>query len=531
MVPHAPRLLLTVEALRRVEASTLPRHPLMERAGTFLADHLMGWAAKGHPIVFLCGPGNNGGDGLVAARLLRARGFDPQVIALSHPQRPADAAAAWQGWLAAGGSVHPEPPALLPGEQQAVIVDACFGIGLTRPIAPPYAHWIEWANCQNAHRIAVDIPSGLDADTGTSLGPVTFCAAETVTFLADKPGLHTADGPDYAGEVRVATLAVDAELAPWYQRSAFPVTNEPAACSPAPSQAGLLLAPSLFCPWLKPRPHNTHKGNYGHAVVIGGATGMVGAVHLAARAALMLGAGKVSAIALSKTAARFDPLAPEVMWPQQLPGDATALAIGPGLGRTSDSIAWLQALVDHPAPIVIDADALNLAASAPTLAQRIAQRRHLTVITPHPGEAARLLGVTTREVQEQRIAAAHRLATQLGAVVVLKGCGAIIAEPNGHWAINPSGHGGMASGGMGDALTGLIAALLAQGWPPFPAAACATLLHGAAAEALSATGIGPAGLTASETLAAARALFNQWCRDSASTRQPAQSPSNSPSSP
>ena len=258
---------------------------------------------------------------------------------------------------------------------------------------------------------------------------------------------------------------------------------------------------------------------------------MHGALHLAARSALYLGSGKVSAITLAKEAPRFDPTLPEVMWPTALPQTVSAIAIGPGLGQTSDAVRWLEEALAVSVPLVIDADGLNLLAQHATLQRAVTERRAPTVLTPHPGEAAQLLQTPPREVQKNRIAAAVAIARRYRCVVILKGCGSVIATPHGHWAINPTGHGGMASGGMGDTLTGILVALLAQGWPCVAAAAFAAYLHGRAAEDAAQMEVGPVGLTASETAAAARRLFNRWIADGAPRAQPVRPLSDTPSFP
>ncbi|WP_217126428.1 NAD(P)H-hydrate dehydratase [Hydrogenophilus thiooxidans] len=534
-VKREARLLLTVNAIRALEARFLPHIPLMQRAGAALANHLRRWAEQGHRIVLLCGPGNNGGDGLVAATRLHELGFSVTVVAQEPSERRSpEARAAWHEWRACGGETCNTPPQVA-ADRPPVIVDALFGIGLTRPIANPYREWIHWANCQAALRVAVDVPSGLDADTGACLGDAVFEAHETVTFLADKPGLHTHDGPDVAGAVTVFHLGLDDEIAAQcsQQQHALFAYDESwgETGSSAPASAGILLDRTLFSPWLTPRKRNVHKGCFGHAVIIGGAAGMRGALHLAARSALYLGSGKVSAITLAKDAARFDPTLPEVMWPTALPQDATAVAIGPGLGQTSDAVRWLEQAVALATPLVIDADGLNLLAQHTALQHAVDGRGAPTVLTPHPGEAARLLQKPPHEIQKNRIAAAVAIAHRYQSVVILKGCGSVIATPHGHWAINPTGHGGMASGGMGDTLTGILAALLAQGWPSVAAAACAAYLHGSAAEAEAQAEIGPVGLTASETAAATRRLFNRWIADGAPRAQPVRPLCDTPSFP
>jgi hydroxyethylthiazole kinase-like uncharacterized protein yjeF len=258
---------------------------------------------------------------------------------------------------------------------------------------------------------------------------------------------------------------------------------------------------------------NTHKGDYGSVGVIGGAAGMAGAAVLAGRSALKLGAGRVYVGFAAPEVPAFDPVQPELMFRRadevlELP-HVTCLAVGPGLGQSADAKDYLRAALAKPVPLVLDADALNLIGGNQSLAHTLTSRRAPTVLTPHPAEAARLLRVGTAEIQRDRLAAAVNVAAAFRTGIVLKGAGSICAWPDGRWAINTSGNPGMASGGMGDVLTGLIAALLAQGAAPELALEAGVYLHGAAADALVSEGIGPAGLTAGELIDAAREIVNR----------------------
>ena len=317
-----------------------------------------------------------------------------------------------------------------------------------------------------------------------------------ITFIGDKPGLHTADGRDYAGLVQVADLGVE--------RGLFPAAQ------------ARLNAPELFADWLRPRRQNSHKGSYGDLAVIGGAHGMCGAPVLAARAALHCGAGRVF-VGFLEQAAAFDDAHPELMCrrAQDLNFSTSTLAIGPGLGDSRMAHDMLARALASNTPLVIDADALNLIAAEPGLQQKLRQRRAGALLTPHPLEAARLLGVTAGAVQADRLGAARALARQFNATVVLKGSGSVIAEASGMATINPTGNPALASAGTGDVLCGVCGALLAQGWPPAAAAWAAVWLHGAAADQLVAQGVGPVGLTASELIPAIRASLNQAIRDCA----------------
>ncbi|HUW29885.1 MAG TPA: NAD(P)H-hydrate dehydratase [Sulfuriferula sp.] len=262
---------------------------------------------------------------------------------------------------------------------------------------------------------------------------------------------------------------------------------------------------------LPPRAHDSHKGDFGSVGILGGAPGLTGAVLLAARAALHLGAGKVYAASLSSSIT-IDFMQPEIMLlgpTQLLDTPLTVLAVGPGLGRSEQAAQLLTIALHSSAILVLDADALNLLAESPSLKNMIQNRPNPTLLTPHPGEAARLLGCDGNTIQRDRPAAARQLVERYHAWVVLKGAGSICAAPNGEWRINPTGNPGLSSAGMGDVLTGMVAALLAQGMVPFAALQLAVYLHGAAANALLERGIGPVGLTASEVTKDARRLLNQ----------------------
>ncbi len=481
-------------ALRQLEAAH--RHePLMARAGAAAAAWAETLAAeRERPVLILVGPGNNGGDALVVARLLRQRFFEVCVVFQADPAKlPADAANAYQEFIGAGGVTLPAIPEHTPW---SLIVDGLFGIGLTRAPGGIYADWIFSAN-RLAQRdrcplLALDCPSGLNADTGQRHAPC-IRATHTITFIAAKPGLHTADGPDCCGQLRVADLALD------------PTRETP----PDGACVGL----RHFADWLRPRMLNSHKGTFGSAGILGGAPSMTGAALLAGRAALKLGTGRVYVGLLDAHGLTCDFQQPELMFRTAdglLQADLTALACGPGLGTSSQAGERLAQALATPLPLVLDADALNLIACVPAYRDKVASREAPSLLTPHPAEAARLLDCTVSDIQADRIAAARRLAANFRAGVVLKGCGTILALPDGRWWLNTTGNPGMASAGMGDVLTGLLVALLAQGWPLEKAMLAGVHLHGAAADRCVALGQGPAGLTASEVLDAARGLFNAW---------------------
>ncbi len=307
-----------------------------------------------------------------------------------------------------------------------------------------------------------------------------------------KPGLLTLEGPEHGGRLHLATLGLDARA-----------LLEP---------SGHVIGPDAIAAALPRRRLNTHKGDYGSVGVIGGASGMAGAAVLAGRAALKLGAGRVYVGFAAPDVPAFDPVQPELMFrraDEVLALDhVTCLAVGPGLGMAQDAKAHLDAALAKPLPLVLDADALNLIAADDALARALATRSAPTLLTPHPAEAARLLHATTAQIQHDRLESAVRLAASFHAHVVLKGAGSVCASPDGRWAINTSGNPGMASAGMGDVLTGMTAALLAQGSAPDRALEAAVYLHGAAADALVRDGCGPAGLAAGELIDVARGLVN-----------------------
>jgi len=488
-------LLMRSPALRAVESEALAAGaPLMARAGLAAAqvaqEMLAGAARQPARVLVLAGPGNNGGDAFEAAVHLRAHGCDVTVCSIADRARlPADATAALAKWEAAGGNCVGELRAPAAFD---LVIDGLFGIGLTRDVAPPYADWIAAVNTCSTPVLALDVPSGLNADTGTMCG-CAIQATRTVTFIADKPGLHTRQGPDHAGAINVAAL--DLRITP--------IANP---------DHGRLLGPANFASALGQRRRDTHKGTYGSIGIIGGAAGMAGAALLAARAALKLGAGRVL-VGMLDPALPLDPLYPELMLrvAADVLGDKLdAAVIGPGLGQGEAALVLLRQAATLSCPLVLDADALNLLAADAKLAAAVSRRDGATLMTPHPLEAARLLGQDVAAVQNDRIAAALTLARLYHAEVVLKGAGSVIASGR-EWWINPTGNPGMATGGMGDVLSGLVGSLAAQRVRPLAALQCAVHLHGAAADLLAAEGAGPAGLTAGETIDRARLLYNRWC--------------------
>jgi hydroxyethylthiazole kinase-like uncharacterized protein yjeF len=491
----AEHALYTVAEVRRIEAAQAAAAPgtLMRRAGAAAAAACARLLPPGGRVLALAGPGNNGGDALEAAALLAYQGLPVTVRLCADPARlPPDAA---QALRRAEASPARFDAAAQPGDGWGLVIDGLFGIGLARALAADFAALVAAVNRLRCPVLALDVPSGLNADTGAVVGPdgIAVRASHTITFLADKPGLHTADGCDHAGKVEVASLDVDAAL------------------YPPPSL--LLNAPALFSSHAQPRASNTHKGSFGDVAILGGAHGMAGAAVLAARCAAFSGAGRVYAGYLDAPPA-FDPLHPEIMCRQAADIDLNraALVAGPGFGSGDAARRLLPQILQAGAPLVLDADALNLVAADAALQRQLAERKAATLITPHPLEAARLLASDSRTVQADRLQAARSLAKRYRAMVVLKGAGSVIARPDGFAVVNPTGNPALASGGTGDVLAGLCGALLAQHWPAWEAALAAVWLHGAAADWLVQQGHGPVGLLAGELIPAIRRMHNQLIR-------------------
>lgn len=513
MPPRHP--LYSIAEIRRIEQSALAALPggaLMYQAGQAAASAAMAMlqpAPPGAQVLILVGPGDNGGDALEVAAQLAQNGIAvTALIAASTPssmdaqqalQRARNSAAVFKD-----AAFFPEIPAI----QWMLIVDGLFGIGLARPIAGVYRSLIESINRLACPVLALDIPSGLDADTGTIVGAVAGAgnsgvavyAQQTITFIADKPGLHTCDGRDCAGAVTVAALNID-----------------PRHFNCSPSNMHLATV-AEFNRALRVRRHNSHKGSNGDVVIVGGATGMHGAPVLSGRAAIQSGAGRVIA-GFIDAAPAFDSAQPELMCrPVAQCVFAATVVIGPGLGNSDAALAALRKALQSDARLVLDADALNLIAADPALQQALVLRTATAIMTPHPLEAARLLGIPSADIQADRIAAARRLAHKYHAIIVLKGSGSIIADPQDNIVINPTGNPGLATAGTGDVLAGIIGALLAQGWPEWEAAIAAVWLHGTAADELVAAGQGPIGLTASELIPLVRRSLNRLSKQYGTVR-------------
>jgi hydroxyethylthiazole kinase-like uncharacterized protein yjeF len=510
--PHQRALpLLTLTDLRAAEAqaaAALPPNTLMARAGQAAASFLHEQITRDTAVAktrqrvwLIAGPGNNGGDALALATELHDAGISVELC-MPVEVKPDDARWALDRARAAGVTITTAPPDSL--DDFRWLVDGMFGIGLTRPLDGVFARVARQLSQRAQARprqggvLALDVPSGLDSDTGTVVGNdhgggSAVHATHTITFIAAKPGLFTAQGRDHAGAVTVAPIGVDSG-----QRTAVQLN-----------------APELFGAFLPPRDFATNKGTFGSLAVVGGDTGMCGAPILAARAALYSGAGKVHVALLGDGAPPYDPPHPELMLHalDDLPLDTMdALAVGCGMGHRERATQVLRDVLQLDVPKLFDADALNLIAKNPALATELAARGAQgdpCILTPHPLEAARLLGSDAPGVQRDRLGAARALAARFASVVVLKGTGTIVAAPDGRVAINSTGNAALATGGTGDVLGGIIGALLAQHLPRYEAALAGVYLHGLAADTLSAQGHGPAGLTAGELAPMVRTLLNR----------------------
>ena len=509
--------LASIATLRAIEfgaKATLPDGALMARAGAaaarVIAQRLKESGHASGRIVILLGPGDNGGDGRIAAQALHRFGYDVDCLE--------------------GASFTAQREACLGRPRPIAMIDALFGIGLSRPLEGEWLQAVDWMNRvrEPILRVALDIPSGLQADTGAIIGGVAVRADLTITFLADKPGLHTGRGRELSGEVMVEDLGF----------SNWPIDPAPPPMSP---YDGTLCCPALAHSLARPlrRGADSHKGDYGTTMIIGGSAGMTGAALLAARAALFSGAGRI-VVGFPGGA----PLPVDLNYPELMLRDASlalhqsgtsALAIGPGLGVDANAHELLALALERSSldgqPLVLDADALTLIATDSALAAALDRRTQQhkdcpPILTPHPLEAARLLStrseapqapdmadsVTAACVQQNRIKAACQIARTRQCIVVLKGAGTVVASTDGRWWIVPVGNPALATGGTGDVLTGCIAGLLAQsirkGLHPIDLALLGVWCHGRGADAWVAAGHQAQGMAAAELLPQIRAVLH-----------------------
>jgi NAD(P)H-hydrate epimerase len=490
-MPDSSRRLHTAAQVRELDrraiAGGVSGYELMQRAARACWRLMTGQGRRTDAIVVVCGPGNNGGDGYEIARLAKADGHAVHVLSVGGMPRGGDARRACDAWRDDGGAVEPYAGSLPHGEW---IVDAMFGTGLTRALsdeALDAVRAIRLARKNGARVLAVDVPSGLDAGTGALPSGEAVHADLTVSFIGRKPGLYTGHGPAICGARHFDDLAIVAS-----DDDVPPVAQ--------------LQAEADLRTWLAPRSRTAHKGDHGHVLIVGGNRGMMGAALIAARAALRSGAGLVSVATRGEHVAAMTAAQPELMCRdcddvaqlRPLLRQVDAIAVGPGLGTDAWARTLLSAVLDSGKPLVIDADALNLLASEPVSPAD-------AILTPHPGEAARLLGCGTAAIQADRLAALHAIEQGFGATVVLKGAGTLVSgQPCP--VICPYGNPGMAVGGMGDALTGIVVALRGQGLDAQHAAQAGVLIHALAADR-AASG-GERGLLPSDVIAGLRAIVN-----------------------
>lgn len=479
--------ILTADELQNLEmraANQLGADTLMKRAGAAAAELIMkrleDAGVEQRRVTLLVGPGNNGGDALACACELREKGAVVNVV-LPGGRRPTSALALAQleRWTQAGGTTYDDPYMT---EKADCVVDGLFGTGLAKPITGDYLDAVLWFNERQALKVSLDIPSGLNPVTGHWTGSYPGCSADvTITFLCVKSGLYMCEGADAAGEIVLNELDVSVPLSPLS-----------------------VIGTDEFPHVLRPRVKNSHKGDYGSVAVIGGTDGMIGASILAARSALISGAGRVTLECRAEHAPHVDMVYPEIMFatkPVNLE-DFDAIVLGCGLGTSAEAKARVIEALNCQKPLILDADALNIIAADIKLQDMVLARRAPTVLTPHPGEAARLLRRDTAGVTADRVAACRELAVQTGAIVVLKGAGTVISMRSSRTWINPTGSPMLATGGSGDVLAGMIGAMFAQGYDMVESVLAAVYFHGLSAEGLE------AGFTAGEIAPNAMALVH-----------------------
>lgn len=466
-----------------IQERGIPGFELMSRAGYAVFQCLRNQWPYAHSVAVFCGAGNNAGDGYIIARLALEAGFDANVYSVSDPEKlTGDALTACRKFIEAKGTVMPFHSDL--DIETDVTIDALLGTGLDRPVTGAYAEAIAFINNNLKHVIAVDIPSGLSADTGNVMG-YAVKAECTVSFIGLKQGLFTGQAADYSGEIFYASLAVPDDV-----------------FESVPSGTVRVIKTRF-----PERERCAHKGHYGHVLVIGGEQGFSGAARMAAEAALRVGSGLVSIATRPEHAGLMNLNRPELMCHgvenasqlERLLDKADVIIVGPGLGQSDWANELFSVAINSQKPLVIDADGLNLLARAPAAKPN-------WILTPHPGEAGRLLQRGTAEVQQDRFASVAAIQAKFGGVAILKGAGTLIASED-ELAVSTSGNPGMASGGMGDVLAGVIAGLLAQGSPMKEAAQQGVHIHGLAADR-AVEKDGERGLLASDLMSHLRQLVN-----------------------
>lgn len=433
-------------------ASFLPPHALMQRAGLAVAKFAMAIAPHARVIWIPSGPGNNGGDGYEAAAYLKSWGKWP-IVTRRHGSSspPIDAAASLRRAMDTGVAFSDTAPT-----HYDLCIDALFGIGCTRPIDDLYSTWIQHMNTRSAPVLAVDVPSGLDSDTGL-VAALHVKADYTLSLLTLKPGLFTSDGREACGEIWFNNLEID---------------PPPDAC-----------ARLTHRPPPQNRAHNSHKGSFGDVCIVGGNPGMTGAALLAARAAIRSGAGRVFVCMLGSTTMQLDTGQPELMFRDLHEVDLARMTVVAGCGGGDGIHALLPTLLAQSARLVLDADALNAIANDSNLQKALAARpTNTTVLTPHPLEAARLMNTTSAAVQANRVATAQAIADRFSCVVALKGSGTIIAAPGALPNINTTGNGRLATAGTGDVLAGIIGARFSAYADAFLSTCDSAYFHGEVAD-------------------------------------------------
>ena len=470
-----PIALYSTAQVRAIDAHAIdvlgvPGYTLMKRAGEAALRYLRQRWPTAHRVVIVCGSGNNGGDGYVLARFAQAAGLTVSVLAAVSPEAlRGNARQAYDDLRASGVTVRPFSPERL--KDGDVIVDALLGTGLTGGVRPDMAAVIGAINASDRRIFALDVPSGLDSDTGMPHGEAVRADC-TVTFVGLKTGLFTGDGPEFAGTVSFDDL----ELAP----------PDSAAFQPRLER----IVEADIQQALPRRRRAANKGDFGRVLIVGSGTGMPGAARLAGEACLRVGAGLVTVAVAPENVAAISSGRPELIClpltdPSALAeavDRANVLAIGPGLGRTAWSRAALDIVLRCEKPVVLDADALNL------IAETRCRARDNWILTPHPGEAGRLLGIPTDDIQNDRLAALDRLTERYGGTVVLKGAGTLVGFHGRTPGLCERGNPGMASAGTGDVLTGAIAGILAQCHDTWLAARVGVLVHAMAGDAAARTG-------------------------------------------
>ncbi len=484
--------LYTSRQIRNLEQSVIKsgidEYTLMQRAGQAAFDKLLEHWPQTTKLAVCCGKGNNAGDGFVLARLAESHGIVVDLFCIVDPdelkptaQKAANAAVA-QGLEI---RTFPEKPEF----DSDLIIDALLGTGLRDDVSKAYESVIAAMNDSGIPIFSLDVPSGIDADTGSKHG-CAIHAEQTITFLAPKQGLYTSFGPACSGEINIADLGVSQKLFENFD-SKVELLNWDNANKV-----------------LHKRQQNTHKGSYGHVLVIGGDYGMGGAVRMAAETAARVGAGLVTVATRPEHVPIVSGSRPELMCHQVSEPDdldplisrATVIVIGPGLGKTDWAKSLFHKVLTTDLPKLLDADCLNLLSEAP-------QKRDDWILTPHPGEACRLLTESCKTIQQDRFAGVRKLQTTYGGIAILKGAGTLVCDQSSKISVCPAGNPGMATGGMGDVLSGVIGGLLAQQLSLAVAASVGVLVHSLAGDLAAAEG-GERGLLATDLLPQLRTLVN-----------------------